>query len=70
MEVITEEITIVKVSGETSMEIASEEAVSKAVDLIIDMIYYYCSHNKRTIIYIGNLNASLNRVFSIKLLRF
>ena len=51
-------ITIVEVFGETSVEIALEEAVSGAVDLTINIIYYYCSLNKRSIIYMGNLNAS------------
>ena len=58
MEVVAEEITVVEVSGETSIEIALEEAVSGVVDLIIDIIYYYCSFNKRSIIYVGNLNTS------------
>ena len=58
MEVMAEEITIVKVSRETSMETASEEAVSGIVDLIIDIIYYYHSLDKRSTIYIGNLDAS------------
>jgi hypothetical protein len=58
IEVIVEEITAVKVSGETSMETASEEAVSGVVDLIIDMIYYHRSFNKRSAIYMGNLDAS------------
>ena len=58
MEVVAEEITIVKVSGETSVEIALEEVVSGVVDLIIDIIYYYYSLNKRSAIYIGNLNTS------------
>ena len=39
------------------MEIASEEAVSGVVDLIIDIIYYHHSLNKRSAIYIGNLDA-------------
>ena len=34
MEVTVEEITAVKVSGETSIEIVSEEAVSKMINLI------------------------------------
>ena len=38
------------------MEIASEEAVSGVVDLIIDIIYHY-SLNKRSAIYMGNLDA-------------
>jgi hypothetical protein len=40
------------------MEIALEEAVSKIADLIIDIIYYYRFFNKRSTIYIGNLDAS------------
>ena len=52
MEVMAEEITIVKVSRETSMEIASEEAVSGVIDLIINIIYYHHSFNKRSVIYI------------------
>ena len=58
MEVVVEEITAAKVSGETSVETASEEAVSGVVDLIIDMIHYHHSLNKRSAIYIGNLDAS------------
>jgi hypothetical protein len=57
MEVTVEEITTVKVSRETSIEIALEEAVSRVVDLIIDIIYYHRSLNKRSAIYIGNLDA-------------
>jgi hypothetical protein len=57
MEVIVEEITTVKVSRETSIEIASEEAVSGVVDLIIDIIYYHCSFDKRSAIYIKNPDA-------------
>ena len=51
IEVVAEEITIVEVSGETSVEIVSE-----VVDLIIDIIYYYCSLDKRSTIYMGNLD--------------
>ena len=40
------------------MEIALEEAVFKVVDLIIDIIYYHYSLNKRSTIYIGNLDNS------------
>ena len=58
MEVVAEEITGVEVSGETFIETASEEAVSGVVDLIIDIIYHHCSLNKRSTIYIRNLNAS------------
>ena len=54
---MAEEITVVEVSGEISIKIASEEAVSKVVDLIIDIIYYYHSFNKRSAIYIRNLDA-------------
>ena len=57
MEVITEEITIIEVSGETSIKTALEEAVSRVVNLIIDIIYYYRSLNKRSAIYIGNLDV-------------
>ena len=57
MEVVAEEITVVKVSGETSIKTASKEAVSGVVDLIIDTIYYYRSLNKRSTIYIGNPDA-------------
>ena len=55
---MAEEITVVKVSGETSMEITSEEVVSKIVDLIINIIYHHHSLNKRSAIYMGNLDAS------------
>ena len=55
---MVEEITIVKVSRETFMEIASEEAVSRVIDLIINIIYYYRSLNKRSVIYMGNLDIS------------
>ena len=58
MEVVAEEITIVEVSGETSMEITLEEAVFGVVDLIINIIYHHCSLNKRSAIYVGNLDAS------------
>ena len=57
MEVVAEEITIVEVSRETSVEITLEEAVSRIVDLIINIIYHHYSLNKRSTIYIGNLNA-------------
>ena len=58
IEVVAKEITVIKVSGETSIKITLEEAVSRVVDLIINIIYYYCSLNKRSVIYIGNLNIS------------
>ena len=54
---MAEEITVVEVSGETFIKTALEEAVSKVVNLIINIIYYYYSLNKRSTIYIGNLNA-------------
>ena len=57
MEVVVEEITVVEVFGETLVEIALEEVVSGVVDLIIDTIYYYRSLNKRSAIYIGNLDT-------------
>ena len=57
MEAAVEEITAAKVSGETSVETASEEAVSRVVDLIIDIIHYYHSFDKRSAIYIKNLDA-------------
>jgi hypothetical protein len=57
IKVTVEEITIVKVSGETSIKIALEEAVSKIVNLIIDIICHHRSFNKRSAIYIENLNA-------------
>ena len=58
IEVVAEEITIVEVSGETSIEITSKEAVSRVVDLIINTIYYHRSLNKRSTIYMGNLDIS------------
>ena len=54
---MAEEITIVKVFKETSVEIASKKAVSKVVNLIIDTIHHHRSFNKRSIIYIGNLDT-------------
>ena len=58
MEVVAEEITVVEVSRETSVEIALKEAVSGVVDLTTDIIYYHRSLNKRSAIYIGNLDIS------------
>ena len=58
MEVVAEEITGVEVSGETFMETALEEAVSGVVDLIINIIYYHHSLDKRSVIYVGNLDIS------------
>ena len=57
MEVVAEEITVVEVSREISVEIALEEVVSRVVNLIIDIIHHYHSLNKRSAIYIGNLDA-------------
>ena len=54
---MAEEITVVEVSRETSVEIALKEAGSKVVDLIIDIIYHHHSFNKRSIIYMGNLDT-------------
>ena len=55
---MAEEITVIKVSGKTSIETASEEVISGVVNLIIDIIYYHRSLNKRSIIYIENLNVN------------
>jgi hypothetical protein len=55
---VVEEITIIKVSGETSIKIALEEVVSKVVDLIINTVYYHYSFNKRSTIYIRSLNIN------------
>jgi hypothetical protein len=55
---VAKEITIVKVSRETFIKTALEEVVSKIVDLIIDIIYYHHFLNKRSAIYIGNLDTS------------
>ena len=57
MEVVAEEITIVEVSGETSVEIASEEVVFRVVDLIINTIHHHHSLDKRSAIYVGNLDV-------------
>ena len=57
IEVVAEEITIVKISRETSIEITLKEAVFRIIDLIINIIYYYHSLNKRSTIYMGNLNT-------------
>ena len=55
---MAEEITVVEVSGETSIKITLEEAVSRVVDLIINTIYHHRSLNKRSAIYMGNLDIS------------
>ena len=57
IEVVAEEITIIEVSGETSVEITLKEAVSGVVDLIIDISYHHHSLNKRSAIYMGNLDT-------------
>ena len=57
IEVVAEKTTVVKVFRETFIEIALKEAVSRVVDLIIDIIHYYRSFNKRSVIYIKNLDA-------------
>jgi hypothetical protein len=54
---VVEGITVVEVSKETSVEIALEEVVFRVVDLIIDTIYYYRFLNKRSAIYIENLDT-------------
>ena len=54
---MAEEITVVEVSRETFIEITSKEAVFRVVDLIIDIIYHHYSLDKRSTIYIGNLDA-------------
>ena len=55
---MVEEITVIEVSRETSIKTALKEAVSKVVDLIINIIYHHHSLNKRSIIYVGNLDIS------------
>jgi hypothetical protein len=58
IEVVAEEITIIKISRETSIKIALGEVVSKIVNLIINIIYYHHFLNKRSAIYIKSLNTS------------
>ena len=55
---MAEEITEVEVFREIFIETALEKAVSKIVDLIIDIIHHHHSFNKRSAIYIGNLDVS------------
>ena len=55
---MAEEITIIKVSKETFIKITLKKAVSRVVDLIINIIYHHYSLDKRSTIYIGNLNTS------------
>jgi hypothetical protein len=57
IEVVVEEITIIKVSGETFINTTLEEVVFGVIDLTIDIIYYHYSFNKRSAIYIGNLDT-------------
>jgi hypothetical protein len=40
------------------METALEKAVSKAVNLIIDIIHHHCSLDERSAIYIGSLDTN------------
>ena len=58
IEVVAKEITVVEVFRETSVKTVLKKAVSRVVDLIINIIYYHHSLNKRSTIYVGNLNAS------------
>ena len=58
IEVMAKEITIIKISRETFIETTLKEAVSRVIDLIINIIYYHHSLNKRSVIYIGNLNIN------------
>ena len=58
IEVMAKEITIIELSGETSIETTLKEAVFRVVDLIINISHYYHSLNKRSAIYMGNLNVS------------
>ena len=55
---MAEEITVIEVSGEIFIKIILKEAVSRVVDLIINIIYHYRSLNKRSAIYVGNLDIS------------
>ena len=57
IEVVAEEITVVEVSRETSIETILKKAVSGVIDLIINIIYYHHSLDKRSTIYMGNLNT-------------
>ena len=55
---MAEKITVIEISGEISIKTALEDAVSGVVDLIINIIYHHYSLNKKSIIYIGNLDIS------------
>ena len=57
MEVRAKEITIVEVSRETSIKTTLEKAAFRVVNLIIDIIYHHYSLNKRSTIYIKNLDT-------------
>jgi hypothetical protein len=58
IKVVAEEITVVEISRETSIETTLKEVVSRVVDLIINIIYYYYSLDKRSTIYMGNLDIN------------
>ena len=58
IKVVAEETIIVKVSRETSIKTVLKEAVSEIVDLIINIIYYHHFPNKRSVIYMGNLDIN------------
>jgi hypothetical protein len=55
---MAEEITVIKFSRETFIKTTLKKAVSGVVDLIINISYYHYSLNKRSIIYMGNLDIS------------
>ena len=54
---MAEETTVIEVFREIPIKTALEKVVS-IVDLVINIIYYYRPFNKRSIIYIGNLDIS------------
>ena len=47
------------------METVSKEAVSGVINLIIDIIYYHHSLNKRSAIYMGNPDTSQQSILLI-----
>ena len=55
---MAEEITVIEVSRETFVKTVLKEAVSRVVDLIINIIYHHHSLDKRSVIYMGNLNIN------------
>ena len=55
---MAEEITVVEVSRETFIKTTLKKAVSGVVDLIIDIIHHHHSFDKRSVIYMGNLDTS------------